>query len=122
MKNDLFLKDRKISCVHESSTSQFSNAEFPIPISNSGDSYIIETINSLNSIESLECKTLDLEEGLIYHNNINGNRFWTMKNLPSSDLNGLSDSYYIVKFGEEQFKSRIIFCNLNPTYYDEFKF
>ena len=45
-----------------------------------------------------------------------------MSNLPVSDPNGLSDPYYIVNYGEQQFKSRIIYCNINPTYYDEFKF
>ena len=33
-----------------------------------------------------------------------------------------SDPYYIAKFGQEQFKSRIIYSNLNPMFYDEFQF
>jgi hypothetical protein len=157
MKNDLFPKLNYITSINKSQTPQFSNAVFSIPISNTNDTYIIETINSSNSIESSdEFKTSDLEEGLIYRNNINGIRFWTqinqinqkpfisnnfdnyynkieecytlhieiikMNNLPSSDSNGLSDPYYIANFGNQQFKSRVIYCNLNPVYYDEFKF
>lgn len=131
---------------------------FSIPISNTNDSYILDTIDSLNLISSsIEQTIIGLQEGLIYRYNVNCFRFWTqilksgelpfitnnfydyynkkpeetyilhieimeMKNLPASDNDGLSDLYYIAKFGEEQFKSRVIYSNLNPTFYDEFKF
>ena len=41
-----------------------------------------------------------------------------MNNLPSNDS---INPYYIAQCGEEQFKSRIIYNNRNPFYYDEFK-
>ena len=44
-----------------------------------------------------------------------------MNNLKSADSNGLSDPYYIAQLGNEQFKSRVIYYNLNPIYYDEFQ-
>ena len=157
MKNDYFHKLNNKSSVSKSKTPQFSNEIFSIPITNTNDSYIIETINSSNSIESSdEFQTSGLQEGLIYRNNFNGLRFWTqilkegqqpfissnfynyynrppsefyalqvevikMNYLKSSDSNGLSDPYYIAQLGNEQFKSRVIYCNLNPIYYDEFQ-
>ena len=45
-----------------------------------------------------------------------------MNNLKASDVNGLSDPYYICKYGNEIFKSRTIYYNLNPIFYDEFQF
>ena len=45
-----------------------------------------------------------------------------MTNLKSSDLDGLSDPYFIAYYGDQQYRSRIIDNNLNPTFYDEFKF
>ena len=44
-----------------------------------------------------------------------------MKDLKESD-SSRSDPYYIAKFGREEFKSRVIYNNLNPIYYDEFIF
>ena len=58
------------------------------------------------------------EENYILHIEIK-----EMKDLEIADLESdSSDPYYIAKFGEEQFKSRIIYSNLNPIFYDEFKF
>ena len=45
-----------------------------------------------------------------------------MSNLPSGDTNGLSDPYFIAQYGDQMYKSRVIERNLNPIFYDEFKF
>ena len=45
-----------------------------------------------------------------------------MSSLPVSDMDGSSDPYYIAKYGDQIYKSRVIENNLNPTFYDEFKF
>jgi hypothetical protein len=45
-----------------------------------------------------------------------------MNSLPISDIDESSDPYYIAKYGDQIFKSRVIENNLNPIFYDEFKF
>ena len=78
MKNDYLRKVNNKSSVSKSKTPQFSNSIFSLPITNTNDSYIIETINSDDKIESSdEFQTSDLQERLIYLNNFKGLRFWT---------------------------------------------
>ena len=45
-----------------------------------------------------------------------------MEGLPAADADGFSDPYFIAIYGDQIYKSRTIENNLNPTYYDEFKF
>ena len=45
-----------------------------------------------------------------------------MEGLRKSDINGLSDPYFIASYQDQTYKSRVIDNTLNPIFYDEFKF
>ena len=163
MKNDIFKILGEKKSIQMSKIKQFSNAIFSVPITNINDTYIIEQIGHSDKggsyiQSSYEFETKNLQEGLIYRNNINGLRFWTqitcdqkdipfndknyanyyeqtpdeyytlqieiikMEGLKNSDINGLSDPYFIAEYGDQTYKSRTLDENLNPIFYDEFKF
>lgn len=44
-----------------------------------------------------------------------------MIKLKATDSGGTSEPYFIAKLGKEQYKSRVIYSNLNPLFYEEFK-
>ena len=46
----------------------------------------------------------------------------TLNKLKASDDTGKSDPYYIASISGQSYKSRVIYDNLNPIFYDEFKF
>ena len=156
MKNDLY-PDLNIKSSNLSKTPQFLDGNFSLPITNSNDAYIIETVDVLIKNRT-EFQTKGLQPGLIYRNNLNGYRFWAqilpqgkeedpftssnfydyynkvpeenytlhievmkMINLKATDSDGTSDPYFIAKLGKEQYKSRVVYSNLNPLFYEEFK-
>ena len=70
-----------------------------------------------------------LDENFAYYYNLPPDEYYSlhveikdMAKLPASDVGGLSDPYFIAQYGDQKYKSRIIDKNLNPIFYDEFKF
>lgn len=42
------------------------------------------------------------------------------RNLPAKDSNGLADPYVRFKLGNEKYKSKVVYKNLNPEYNEQF--